>query len=124
MHTTLWIVQGLLALVFLASGAFKTFQYQRAIAVPAMGVIKVLPRGLVTFIGVSEMLGGLGLLLPPLTGRLLWLTPLAATGLAIIMVLAARAHAREREWPPIIGNTLFFVLAVFVAYGRWALVPF
>jgi len=52
-----------------------------------------LPRGLVTFIGGSELLGGLGLLLPALTGILPWLTPLAAVGLAIIMILASIFHA-------------------------------
>lgn len=57
-----------------------------------------MPRGLTNFIGVAELLGGLGLLLlAALTGILPWLTPLAATGLALIMILAAGFHAMREE---------------------------
>jgi hypothetical protein len=59
--------------------------------------VKDVPQGLVTFIGISELLGGLGLVLPQLSGILPWLTPLAALGLALIMLLAMGFHARRRE---------------------------
>jgi uncharacterized membrane protein YphA (DoxX/SURF4 family) len=115
MNIVLWIVQVLLAGLFLMAGAMKVFQYERAKA--------SLPRGLVTFIGISELLGGLGLLLPALTGILPWLTPLAGAGLALIMILAIGFHASRREVPAIGVNVVLLVLAAFVAYGRFLIVP-
>jgi VIT1/CCC1 family predicted Fe2+/Mn2+ transporter len=73
---------------------------------------------------VSELLGGLGLLLPALTGTLPWLTPLAAAGLALIMLLAMGFHATRREAPAIVFNSILLVLAAFVAYGRFVVLPF
>jgi DoxX-like protein len=81
-------------------------------------------RALTRFIGICELLGGLGLLLPALTGILPWLTPLAATGLALIMILAIGFHASRREWSAIGFNSVLLVLAAFVAYGRFFVLPF
>jgi uncharacterized membrane protein YphA (DoxX/SURF4 family) len=115
MNSALWVVQVLLAAAFVFVGVKKVFQYDRAKT--------SLPRGLVTFIGVSELLGGLGLLLPALTGILPWLTPLAAVGLAIIMILASIFHATRGEAQGIITTVVLLVLAVFVAYGRFVVLP-
>src|SRR3954464_336473 len=104
MNIVLWITQILLAGVFIMAGTMKTFQYERAKA--TLPWVKNTPRGLVTFIGVSELLGGVGLLLPALTGILPWLTPLAAVGLGIIMVLAIGFHSTRREVPSIAFNVL------------------
>jgi len=82
-----------------------------------------MPNNLLVFIGVSEILGGVGLILPAATGILPWLTPLAATGLALIMLLAAGFHLMRREYPNIAFNLILLALAVFVAYGRFALAP-
>ncbi len=79
--------------------------------------------GLLTFTGVAEILGAIGLILPALTGILPWLTPLAALGLAVIMLLAAIFHLTRREYQNIVVNLVLLVLAAFVAYGRWVLVP-
>src|SRR4051794_12650799 len=95
MNIALWIVQVLLAGMFLMAGAMKAFQYQRAKA--SLPWVKDAPRGLVTFMGISELLGGLGLLLPAITGILSWLTPLAGAGLALVMILAIGFHASRRE---------------------------
>ena len=67
--------------------------------------------------------GGLGLLLPALTGILPWLTPLAAVGLAIIMILASIFHATRGEAPGIITTVVLLALTVFVAYGRFVVLP-
>ena len=115
MNSALWVVQVLLAAAFIFAGVLKAFQYDRAKA--------SLPRGLVTFIGVSELLGGLGLLLPALTGILPWLTPLAAVGLAVIMILAGIFHATRGEMSSIITNVVILALTVFVAYGRFVVLP-
>jgi uncharacterized membrane protein YphA (DoxX/SURF4 family) len=114
-------VQVLLAGMFVLAGVMKAFQYERAKA--SLPWVKDVPRGLVTFIGISELLGGLGLLLPVLTGILPWLTPLAGAGLALIMILAIGFHASRREGPAIGFNSVLLALAAFVAYGRLLIVP-
>ncbi len=83
-----------------------------------------MPRGLLTFIGVSEMLGGLGVVLPALTGILPWLTPLAAAGPALIMLLAAGFHLRRKEVPQALLNAVLLALAASVAVGRFVIPPF
>jgi uncharacterized membrane protein YphA (DoxX/SURF4 family) len=121
MNIVLWILQVLLAIMFFLAGVMHGFQQERAKAQfkwPA----DVSP-GLLTFIGVAEILGAIGLILPALTGVLPWLTPLAALGLAVIMLLAIIFHARRREYPNIVVNLILLILAAFVAYGRWMVVP-
>lgn len=122
MNIALWIVQGLLGLMFTFAGITKGFRYEQARTM--LPWVKDVPRGLTTFIGISELLGGLGLLLPALSGILPWLTPLAATGLALVMILAAIFHVQRKEWPAIGFNSVLMLLALFVAYGRFVLVPY
>jgi hypothetical protein len=114
-------VQVLLGGMFVYAGVLKAFQYERAKA--SLFWVKNLPRGLVTFIGLSELLGGLGLLLSSITGILPWLTPLAGASLALIMILAIGFHASRREAQAIGINSVLLVLAAFVAYGRFLIVP-
>ncbi|MCQ3976990.1 MAG: DoxX family protein [Anaerolineae bacterium] len=121
MNIILWIVQILLAVMFLMAGVMKAFQYERAKA--SLFWVKDVPRGLVTFIGICELLGGLGLVLPVLTGILPGLTLLAALGLALIMLFAIIFHVTRREPQAIVFNLVLLVLAGFVAYGRFTLVP-
>ncbi|HEX2705221.1 MAG TPA: DoxX family protein, partial [Candidatus Lustribacter sp.] len=75
--------------------------------------------GMVRFIGVVELLAAIGLILPAATGIAPVLTPLAATGLAVIMVLAAVTHLRRKEASALPINAGLFVLAVLVAWGRF-----
>src|SRR5947207_9526113 len=104
MNIALWIVQMLLGAMFVFAGVLKAFQYERAKA--SLFWVKDLPRGLVTFIGISELFGGLGLLLPSITGILPWLTPLAGAGLALIMILAIGFQASRREGAAVGINTV------------------
>src|SRR5229473_8656361 len=83
MNTALWIVQGILAVVFLFSGGVKQVMTAAQMATP--GPIQF-PVGFIRFIGVCEVLGAIGMILPGLTGIKPGLTPLAAAGLAIIMI--------------------------------------
>ena len=73
--------------------------------------------------GAAEILGALGVILPRLTGILPVLTPLAAACLALIMAVAISLHARRKEYSAIGVTGLLFLMAAFVAYGRWFLVP-
>ena len=116
MNIILWILQVLLAAMFLMAGVMKAFQYERAKA--TLPWVKDTSKGLVSFIGISELLGGIGLILPQLTGILPWLTLLAAAGLAIIMVLAAIFHIRRKEYSGVVFNIVLFAMCAFVVYGR------
>lgn len=78
------------------------------------------PAALVRFIGISELAGGLGLILPQLTGIRPQLTPLAAWGLALVMVLAAIFHISQGEYPAVAFNAVLGGLAAFTAYKRGA----
>ena len=110
-----WIVQILLALVFLAAGSMKLFAFdQFATSVPALAD----QRGLVTFIGIAELAGGLGLILPALTKILPVLTTWAAVGLATDMVLATGFHLSRGEFSHAIVTVILLALAAFVIYAR------
>lgn len=119
MNVILWIVQGLLVLVFGFSAIVKgTQSTQRAVELGMTGVADV-PLGLMRFIAACEVLGVIGLVLPYATGILPVLTPLAAVGLGMIMVPAAGIHLRRREPLTAMGNVVLLGLCVFVAIGRW-----
>jgi predicted Na+-dependent transporter len=77
-------------------------------------------NGMLRLIGVTEFAAALGLILPAATDIAVWLTPLAACGIALIMVLAMGLHARREEPTAIATNVVLLVLAVLVA---WALRP-
>jgi putative oxidoreductase len=115
MRTALWIVQILLALVFLVSGSMKLFAFsQYAQMAPALAD----QRGLVTFIGICEYAGAAGLILPALTGIMPVLTTWAAVGLATIMVLATGFHLSRGEVSHAVVTITLLVLASFVIFGR------
>ncbi|HEY2993959.1 MAG TPA: DoxX family protein [Methylomirabilota bacterium] len=118
MNVALWIVQGLLAAVFLFSGSMKFIM-----TVEEMTRQMAMPGWFLRFIGVAEVLGGLGLILPGLLRIRPGLTPLAAAGLVIIMLGATVVSAMIG---PVVMALLPFVvgvLAAFVAYGRWRVAP-
>ena len=73
----------------------------------------------VKLIGLAELLGGIGVVIPWLTGIAPVLTPVSAVGLAVIMFLAAVYHFNHKEYPLSAFNTFFLALAVFVACGRF-----
>jgi uncharacterized membrane protein len=80
--------------------------------------------GHIKTIGVVEILGALGLILPGITGIAPILVPVAATGLAIVMVLAAIMHLRRGDgFGAVVPNIVLFALAVFVAWGRFGPYP-
>ena len=86
---------------------------------PRLPWVEDFSAGTVRFIGIAELLGGLGLILPAATGIAPILTPIAATGLAVIMVLAAATHIRRKEPSGVAVNAVLFLLAAVVAWGRF-----
>lgn len=125
MNIALWIVQGLLALVFLMGGFMKASKSREALKErgQSMDWVDDFSDGQIRTIGILEILGAIGLILPALTGILPILTPVAAIGLGSIMVGAAITHLRRGESSVIVMNLVLLVLALFVAYGRFVLVP-
>lgn len=119
MNITLWVIQGLLATMFIMAGMMKAFQYEKA--KEKLPWVKDVSKNLITFIGISELFGGIGLIAPQATGILPILTPVAAIGLSVIMLLAAQFHVSRKERPGVITNLVILVLAAFVAYGRLSL---
>jgi uncharacterized membrane protein YphA (DoxX/SURF4 family) len=119
MTYVLWIIQVLLALLFLFAGSMKWIQpiEEMTKQVPNM------PGWFLRFIGLAEMLGGLGLLLPGLLRIRPGLTPLAAAGLVIIMIGATVVTVMIGGGAMALIPLVVGILAAFVAYGRWRLAP-
>ena len=120
MNIALWIIQLLLAIAFGMSGTMKITQPTNKL-VAQMGWVEDFAPTTVKAIGVLEVLGAIGLILPRLTGILPWLTPLAALGLALTMLGAMATHFRRNEYPMLGFNLALLLLSAFVAYGRFAL---
>ena len=118
MNTALWIVQGMLAAMFAMAGVMKSTQ-------PIDKLVKTVtwanrfPLTIVRLIGTAELLGSIGLILPWLLNIVPILTPVAASGLALIQFLAIFHHAKHKEGKAIMFNIILLALATFVAYGRF-----
>jgi uncharacterized membrane protein YphA (DoxX/SURF4 family) len=119
MNIVLWIIQVLLALLFLFAGGMK-------LIMPIEEMTKQMPLAIpglfLRFIGVVEVLGGLGLILPMLLRIKPWLTPLAAAALVILMI-GAVGFSLMIGVTAAIPALVTGLLAAFVAYGRWRLAP-
>jgi hypothetical protein len=113
-NVTLWAVQGLLAALFLFAGAMKLLLPIEALAGPMP-----LPGPFLRFIGVAEVLGAVGLILPWLLRIRPSLTPLAAVGLVIIMSGATAITVMGGAVAPALIPLVVGALAATVAYGRW-----
>jgi hypothetical protein len=113
MNVALWIAQGLLAFAFIAAGAVKLFAYEKykALSEKQNGP-SGLTRGLISFIGVAELAGAIGIVLPMAAGVAPRLSVWAAVGLATVMLLAIGYHVRRRESPA--APAILFALA-----GLW-----
>ncbi|HEV7742536.1 MAG TPA: DoxX family protein [Pseudolysinimonas sp.] len=120
MQIALWVVSGVLAAGFIGGGIARAVLPLERLTGMGLGWVADLPRGLVRVISALEILGGIGLIVPVLTGILPILTPLAACGLALIMLGGLVFHARRREWKNVPVTLVLAVLAVFVAVARFA----
>lgn len=118
MDVALWIAQILLALMFVAAGVMKATRPKDALE-PSLPWVADFSASAVRLIGVAEILGGLGLVLPAATGIATVLTPLAAVGLAVVMVGAIVVHARRSEPQMIVVNLVLLTILLLVAWGRF-----
>jgi hypothetical protein len=119
-NIALWIVQGLLGLVYLAAGGLKVVRpRQQLVASGNFDWMKDTSDAGVKALGLVEILGAIGVILPWLTRIAPILTPIAATGLAVVQIGALRVHLVRNERQPLPANVLLLLLAALVAVGRF-----
>lgn len=122
LHIALWIAQILLLVAFGAAGAMRLFVPLPQLAATTPWAADV-PALLLRFIGLAEIAGAIGLVLPALTRTRPGLVPLAALGLVTIMVFAVVFHLVRGETLLVVPNLVLGALAGFVAWGRARRVP-
>src|SRR5882757_7051129 len=119
MNLALWIVAIVLAAAFVGSGLVKEVVPKDKLVTAGQGWAQDYSQTNIRLIGLAEILGAIGLVLPAAVHIAPILVPLAAVGLALVMVGAAVVHARRNEAPMVAMNAVLLVLAVFVAWGRF-----
>ena len=119
MNITLWILQVLLALMFLWHGVLFVSPPPEIVA----QMNAALPRWFQLFLGTAEVLAAIGLTLPGLTRIRPGLVPAAAAGIMIVMVCATVLHLWRREFGPAVTTIVLLLMATVVAYGRWRRLP-
>jgi hypothetical protein len=119
-NIALWIAQGLLVLVYLVAGGLKVVRPRgQLVASGNFDWMKDSSDAGVKAVGLVEILGALGAILPWLTGMAPILTPIAAIGLVVVQIGALRVHLVRNERRPLPANVLLLLLAAFVAVGRF-----
>jgi hypothetical protein len=123
MNVLLWILQIILFLKFVSvayTHGLRTDQPKMRQGIQKMGAAA---RPLLAIIALCVLLGGVSLFLPVVSGFLAWLTPFAASFLAVMMLLSIIFHTRCRDKPNVVVSLVLFAMAVLLAYGRWVLAP-
>jgi hypothetical protein len=124
MDIALWIIAGLLAALFLASGVVKLIRSDDQLAAAGLGFVADFPAGTAKVIGGLEVLAAVGLVLPAVLGVVPIVVPLAAAGLVLLMAGAVVVHLRRHESRAIPVNVALLALAAVVAWGRFGPQPF
>ena len=125
MNTVIWILQGLIAVMFAMAGFMKISKPKEELKKQSsMAWVSDVSSSKLKIIGVLELLAAIGLIVPQLTGIQVWLTPFAAVGLAFTMIGALALHLRRGDGPQaLVPDVMLLLIASFVAYGRFVLVP-
>lgn len=118
MNTALWIIQGILATIFLGAGLNKLTQPKEKLEAK-MGWVNDFDARSVKTIGLLEILAGLGLILPSVLDMALPLTAWAAIGLVVLMIGAAATHVRRKKPLMIVPTLILVALAAVAAWGRF-----
>ena len=119
MDVVLWILAGLLAVAFLASGLLKLVRSRAQLAESGLGWVEDFGEGTIKLIGVLEILAAIGLILPAVTGIAEILVPVAAAGLVLVMLGALVVHAWRKEYQMVVLNLVLIAMAAVVAWGRF-----
>ncbi|SMX83709.1 DoxX-like family protein [Brevibacterium sp. 239c] len=123
MNIALWVVAGVIAVGFIAGGIVKLTMLHEKYAAKLHWPQDFTPSN-VKFMGIIEVVGGLGLVLPALLGIAPVLVPVAASGMALYMAGAVTERIRRAEYAELLGDLLFLGGMLFVAWGRFAISPF
>jgi uncharacterized membrane protein YphA (DoxX/SURF4 family) len=118
-NLALWIVAGVLAATFAGAGLMKLLVPKEKLVNAGQDWAADVSAANVRLIGLVEVLGAVGLILPAVVHITPILVPLAAVGLVLVMVGAAVVHARRKETPNVGVNVVLIGLAIFVAWGRF-----
>lgn len=119
MDTYLWIAAGFAAACAFGAALLKLTQPRQRIIDAGLKWAEGFTDGQVKAIGLAELLGGIGLIVPPLIDTAEILTPIAAVGLALLWLGAVVTHVRRKELKEFVPSAVLVGLAVFVAYGRF-----
>ena len=117
MAIALWIVEGLLGLIFVMTGSFKLFQSREKVIASGGTWAEDFAPGIIRLIAAVELLSGLSVIIPRLLGHGHYLTSAAAASIAVIMTGSIYVHIRRREYQHAMINTAFLLMALFVAYA-------
>ncbi|MGA5761483.1 DoxX family protein [Nonomuraea bangladeshensis] len=126
LNGVLWALQAVFGFFFAGSGFGKVLLYDAALyadAPRAVAWYAAVPQSLIVFIGICEVLGGVGLILPAMAKVKPVLTPLAGAGLTLTMILAAGFHIVRGEYALVPANLLLGGASAFITAGRWKLRP-
>ena len=123
MNKALWVIQVLVGLLFIFAGGSKLVMSADQMQQMQAGQAVTFSLGFLRVIGVCELLGGLGLILPGLLRIRPGLTPLAAAGLIVIMIGATVATLKNGMLGPAVIPLVVGVLCAFIAYARWKVAP-
>ncbi|WP_255794998.1 DoxX family protein [Mycobacteroides abscessus] len=118
MNVALWISASVLAALFFGVGALKLVRSRQELATSGMGFAEQFSPVSVKLIGIAEIFGAVGLIVPALTHLKPELVPAAAIALALLMIGAAAVHFVRKEPANVVVNAVLFLLAAFVAWGR------
>lgn len=123
MNIALWIVAGVFGIAYVAGGIVKlTMPYEKYAA--KLHWPEDFTPGNVRFMGIVEILGGIGLVLPGLVSVAPVLVPVAASCMALYMAGAITERIRRAEYKELLGDLLFLAAMIFIAWGRFAIEPF
>ena len=123
MNIAIWIITGLLALAFIGAGLTKVSQPRAKLAASGMAWTNDFSDAGVKLVGLAELLGGIGLILPAVTGIAPILVPIAAAALTVIMIGAVVWHVRANDTKGALPSAVLGILALVVAitrFGPWA----
>lgn len=111
-----WIIAGLLALVYLGAGAMKVLRSREQLIAAGQGWVEGANVGIVKLVGLIEIAGALGLILPPLTGIAPSLAPMAALGLVLVQAVAIGVHMKLNDTKTLPVNIILLALAMVAAW--------
>jgi len=123
MNIILWILQGILAVKFISIAFTHGLRQDQDMMQQGIAKMGASTRPLLSLIAAVVFLGCVGLVGPGALGLLTWLTPFVAAVLAVMLLLSIPLHYRCRDKPKIFASIILFILAAFLAYGRWVIDP-